>query len=79
MELGPHPAQRPVRLRGQQQDDQRGVQAERSLGEPDTGGDRHQRHRQGGHQLEHQRRGEGDPQGAQRRDPVAVGDLGDPG
>ena len=62
VELRADPAQRPVGLRRQQQHHQRGAQVEVAGGEPDADGDRHQRDRQRGDQLQHRRGGEGDPQ-----------------
>ena len=49
-----------------------------AAGEPDAHRDRDQRDRQGRHQLEDGRAGEGDPQGVQAGLAVALGDLADP-
>ena len=78
VELRADAAQRPVGLRGEQQHHQRGVQAEVAGGQPQAHQHGDQRDREGRDQLEHRRGGERQPQRAQGRPPVAVGDLADP-
>ena len=52
MELSADSSQWPVRLRGQEQDDERGVQIEPARRKPNADGDGNEGHRQRGHQLE---------------------------
>ncbi len=77
VELRAHAAQRPVRLRGEEQHDQGGAQVEVALGQARADHDRDQRDRERGDQLEHRRGGEGQPERRQRGPAVAVGDRAD--
>ena len=78
MELRADAAQRPVGLGSQQQDGQRGLQAEVAGREAQAHRDGDQGDRQRGDELEHRRRGEGQLQDVAVRTAVAVGDLADP-
>ena len=78
MELGADPAQRPVRLGGQQQHDQRGLEVEATGGQPQPDEHGDQRDRQRRDQLEHRRRGERDLERRQGGVAVARGDHPDP-
>ena len=65
VELGADPAQRPVRLGRQQQHDERSAEGQDALRESDADRHRDQRDRQRRDQLQHRRRRERDPQGAE--------------
>ncbi len=77
MELRPDPAQRPVGLGRQQQHHQRRPQVQRPGRQPQPDHDRHHRDRQRGHQLQHRRGRERQPQRVQGGPAVAVGDAAD--
>ncbi len=77
MELGADPADRPVGLGRHQDGEQAGLQGHRPVGEPHADGDRDDRDRDRGEQLERGRRHEGDPQGAHGGGAVALAHLTD--
>ena len=77
VELRSDAAQRPVGLRRQEQHGERDPEVDRPGGQPQSDGDRHQRDRQRGDELEHGGGGEGDLEGVDGRPAVAVGDRAD--
>jgi hypothetical protein len=77
VEARPDPTQRQVALGRQQQDDERRAEVEAATCESQADLDGDQCHRQGGDQLQCQRRQECDPQCAHRRGPVLLGHVVD--
>ena len=77
MELRPDPAQRPVGLGCQEQHHQRGREVHPAGLEPQPDLDRHEGDRQRGHQLQGDRRGEGDLERRHGHLAVTVGDPAD--
>ena len=75
VELGADPADRPVRLRRQQDGHQTHGEVHRAVGQPQPDRHGHQRDRDGGQQLEGGGREERGPQGGRRGHPVPVADL----
>ena len=72
MEVHAHLAHRQVRLRGQDEDEQRHPEVHAAFDEAQADGHRDDRHRQGREQLQHQRRQERHPQHPHGRGPVPV-------
>ena len=79
MELGADSAQRPVRLRREQQHDHRDAEVHRAGGQPEADADGDQRDRQGRDQLQHNRRREAQTQRLDGGPAVAVGHRADRG
>lgn len=75
--LRPDLADRQIRLRGQDQDHQTGVEVEFTVDEAHADRDGDERHRQGRQQLQGEGGEEGDPQGAQGGAAVVGGDGAD--
>ena len=75
VELGADVAQRQVGLRGEQQDEQRGLVPDVPGQQPQPHLHGHQRGRQRGGQLQHERRQERDPQGGHGSGPVLAGHV----
>ena len=75
----PEEAERKVRLGGEDEDEQGGGEAQVATEQTKADGHRHERHGEGGQQLEDQRREERHPQGGHGGRAVAVRDVADRG
>ena len=77
MEVGADGAQRQVGLRGEDQHEEGGLEADVAVQQPQADRDRDERDGDAGQQLQHQRGQERQTEGRHRRPPVAVGHRAD--